>query len=107
MPHQEYVSRLSCCDTVLDLVKPGASCCSLRVCEAVAYHTRLLTNNPLVKKLPYYAEDSIAIFSEPSEINLDFCKKKDQPVYPNANAVSPMGFLEFLDCKLKDKSDCE
>ena len=41
MPHSVYISHVKACNVILDIVKPGVSCCSLRFCEGVIYEKKV------------------------------------------------------------------
>ena len=100
MPHSEYISHIKSCGIILDIVKPGVKCCSLRFCEAVIYEKKLLTNNPSIRKLSIYNENQFYVFDK--NVYIDNCFL-DAPlsIKPEAKKeVSPLRFVEFIYFKL-------
>ena len=61
-------------NTVLDVVKEGQSGITLRICEALLFNKKILTNNESVKYMPFYNPIYIWIYKDASEIDVSFIK---------------------------------
>lgn len=102
MPHLEYISHLKSSNILLDIVKPGVSCCSLRFCEAIIYEKRLITNNLSIKKLKIYNENQFQYFDDIERISTSFIKDTFIVDRSLKKEVSPIKFFNFICSKLYD-----
>ena len=51
--YNQILDELQKFDTVLEVVQPGQVGVTLRYYEAITYNKKLITNNEMVKKLPF------------------------------------------------------
>lgn len=96
MNHDEYVERVSNCSVLLDLVKPGSTCCTLRFCEAVLYKTKLLSNNQTIMDMECFDNVNMKVFDKIEDIDLCFVKAKGQVDYEHSDSISPVAFINTL-----------
>lgn len=74
----EHVLHTNC---LLEIVQDGQSGVTLRTLEAIVYNKKLITNNLGLKKSKMYHPDYMRIFSEVSEIDIDFISRKTEVDY--------------------------
>lgn len=96
MDHSVYVDELSKCSVLLDITKPGASCCSLRFCEAVLYDKKLLSDNVNIMAHSAYDDRYMKWFGSIEKIDLDFVMSNDTVNYISKKLVLPDGFIEYI-----------
>lgn len=72
--YEEELQYVFNTNTVLDVVKEGQSGITLRVCEALLFNKKILTNNESVRDMPFYNPIYIYIYKDASEIDVSFIK---------------------------------
>lgn len=100
MPYREYLSRMSNCRIILDLLKPGISGPSFRHNETVVYDKKNLTNNPCVRELSFFDEKQFYVFDDELYFDEQFLSTPLAAPNPHKGDVSPLKFLEFVNDKL-------
>lgn len=70
--YDEVLQRAANTKCVLEILPFGKSYSSLRVCEALWYHKKLLTTNLNAKYEWFYKPEIVKIFTDASEIDRDF-----------------------------------
>ena len=96
MPHPLYISHIKACKVILDIVKPGVSCCSLRFCEGVIYDKKVLTNNSSIYKQSFYNNNQFCVFEKAESIDKDFIQKELIVRKSNKYEVSPKRFVDVV-----------
>ncbi len=87
-----YVVESNC---IIDLiVDPNQSGLSLRAYEAVVYNKKLLTNNPSIKKFPYYRPDYMRYIENMDEADENFIKERVEVDYKYKGDFSPVTFIK-------------
>lgn len=82
-------------ELMVDRTQPGSS---LRMCEAVAYRRKLLTNNSFAAEKPFFNADQMQIFNVPEEINVDFIREAgDKSKYVDPSRLSPHRLLKMVE----------
>ena len=72
--YEEEMQYVYNTNTVLDVVKEGQSGITLRICEALLFNKKILTNNESVRYMPFYNPTYIHIYKDASEIDVSFIK---------------------------------
>ena len=72
--YEEEMQYVFNTNTVLDVVKEGQSGITLRICEALLFNKKILTNNESVKYMSFYNPIYIWIYKDASEIDVSFIK---------------------------------
>ena len=103
MPHSQYISRIKACKIILDIVKPGVSCCSLRFCEGVIYDKKVLTNNPSILKQTFYNTNQFSVFEKADSIDQNFLMDELSVSLTNKYEVSPKRFIDVIRDRLNLK----
>lgn len=96
MEYPEVVQAVQNSDIILDAVGDYSKGVSLRYYESFAYNKKLITNNPLVKKMRGYNPDRILVIDSPAEISKEFLEK-ELPGQEYENQFSPVHFIEELE----------
>lgn len=101
MPYTQYLSHIKKCKIILEIIKKGNSSHSLRVCEAVVYDKKLITNNPLVKDLPVYDSKQFFVFDNNLVFDESFLKSELSISNSYHDFFSPIRFIEYIYSKLE------
>lgn len=96
MKYPEVVQAIQSSDIILDAAGDYSKGVSLRYFESFAYHKKLITNNPLVKKMRGYDPNRILVIDSPAEISKEFLEK-ELPRQEYENQFSPVHFIEELE----------
>ena len=101
---KELLKKAKC---LLDIVPPNTDCNTLRVNEAMSYKCKILTNNSLIVKEEYFDPKSISVYSEPSQINIDFLLEGyTNPDYDGyIKKLGPEALVQHLEKTLFEKGD--
>jgi len=91
----KYVQKTK---VIYELVQEGQVASTLRLCEAVVYGKKLLTNNENIVKSKYYSPHNIQIYRSAESIDVSFFTKQNGDIeYPNRKLLSPSNFLDYLE----------
>jgi hypothetical protein len=95
----EHIHNTKC---LLEIMQVGGHGYTLRMCEAIVYNKKMLTNNPEVINAPFYNKELISTFKDSSNIDIDFLRNEITSVdYNFKEQISPIKMLEFIQEKLK------
>ena len=81
----------------MDVVKQGQSGITLRICEALLFNKKILTNNQSIREMPFYDSRFIKVFTDISDIDISFIKD-NAPVKYNIGSdyFSPQKIVQLL-----------
>lgn len=88
-----YSFNSSC---LVEILREGQTGISLRVCEAIAFNKKLLTNNKNLKYEPFYDERFMSIFENPEDIDLGFLLDNIEVNYKDSDIFSPIRILDKI-----------
>ena len=76
-----------------------------RMCEAIAYDKKILTNNVEVKNAPFFNEKYISLYSDITDIDVSFLKDNLNDIvdYGFKEQLSPKNLLSFIEKNLNFK----
>lgn len=83
-------------DCIVEVMKENQKGITLRTCEAVLYNKKLLTNNPEIKKMPFYDPRYISVFTNAEDIDVDFLKRPLDVQYRYRGEFSPVRILDRI-----------
>ena len=69
---------------------------TLRYYEAITYNKKLITNNEMVKKLPFYNPYYMFVFCDPEDIDLAWVKRSVKVDYHYNNEFSPKELVKDI-----------
>ena len=95
--YDEILEHIQSYECILEVLQPGQSGVTLRYYEAVLYNKKLITNNQLVKKLPFYDSKYIQVFDNIEDIDINWIKKKEKIDYKYQNEFSPINFMKKIE----------
>lgn len=97
IPYSEELQYIFNTNTVLDVVKQGQSGITLRICEALLFNKKILTNNQSIREMPFYDSRFIKVFNDISDIDISFIKD-NAPVKYNIESdyFSPQKIVRLL-----------
>ena len=81
---------------IVDIVSDGKYGMTLRVLEAIVYNKKLLTNNPNVKRHPFYNAKYMQVFSNVQDIDISFLMRREKVDYGYKNEFSPITLAQKL-----------
>ncbi|PZX49677.1 hypothetical protein LV84_04208 [Algoriphagus ratkowskyi] len=97
LPYKEYIRVLNESDFTIDFAHPAQSGITIRCFEALSSQTKIITNNPFVKRNKYFTENNVIIFENNSDSTI--LKKKFRDIeskIPVKNNRSINNFIEDL-----------
>lgn len=108
IPYNDVIDQIIDSNCILEIVSDGKYGATFRYFEALAYNKKLLTNNYRITELPFYNEKYMRIFSDPSEIDIDWCKAKENVDYGYNDDFSPANFYHTVirDLDAHDRQIC-
>lgn len=93
----EYAYNSNC---LVEILRDGQTGISLRVCEAINFNKKLLTNNTKLRNEPFFDERYMRIFTSLEEIDVKFLKDKTEVQYENSDFFSPLRILDrIVECE--------
>ena len=97
----EKIRDANCIVEIMDGRQEGIT---LRTMEAICFNKKLLTNNQAMKDSEYYKTGFIQVFEDPSDIDVDFVKKREPVDYRYGGEFSPVHLLEHIDRVFAEKT---
>ena len=95
--YPEVISEIKSTNCILEVLQEGQKAQSIRYFEAVVYNKKLLSNNPNLKKLPFYDERYMKYFEKVDDIDWEWVAKKENIDYKYNNEFSPIHMLEQIE----------
>ena len=91
----QYAYNTNC---MLEIVTKGQTGITLRTVEAICFNKKLLTNNSMIKNMPFYDSRYMKLISEMKDIeDYDrFINNNDEVHYENCNYFSPIMLLRKI-----------
>ena len=96
LPYSKVLEYDKAANCVVEVIAANNMNLTLRVMEAIIYNKKLLTNNGVVKELPYFKSGYISLFNNVEDIDVKFVKDRAQVNYHYQGEYSPIKFLEHL-----------
>lgn len=102
MPYIENLQHIISSRCLLEIMQHGGYGYTQRMCEAIAYDKKILTNNVEVKNAPFYNEKYVSVFKNEKDIDVSFLidKFNDKANYNYKEKISPKELLSFIEEKL-------
>ena len=97
--YEEVIREVQRTNCILELVQKGQSNQTLRYMEAICYNKKLLTNNPGITELPYYDPRYMKIFENPSDIDTEWVKAREDVDFQYKGDFSPAHLLDIIEEK--------
>lgn len=101
--YDEVLKGMLASNCILEILQDGQNTQSIRYFEAVCYNKKLLTNNPNIKKLSFYDPRYMKYFSSPSDIDIDWVRKRENINYNYADEFSPVHIIDKIDNNFSSK----
>lgn len=95
----QYAYNTNC---MLEIVNEGQSGITLRTVEAVCFNKKLLTNNYMIKNMPFYDTRYMKLISEMKNIEdyNKFINDHNEVCYNNHDYFSPVMLLKMIDKRI-------
>lgn len=100
VPYRTNLQHFLHANCVLELMQHGGVGYTQRMCEAIAFDKKIITNNALIHKAPFYNSDYIFQIKKADDITPELCSriKKEEPIdYHYKEQISPVELLEFIE----------
>ena len=96
MTFDEEMSYSYNSNCLIEILRDGQTGISLRVCEAITFNKKLLTNNENLKNEKFYDARYMKIFKTPNDIDVNFLKDKIEVKYEDTNIFSPLRICDKI-----------
>lgn len=93
----DVIAEIKSTNCILEVLQEGQKVQSIRYFEAVVYNKKLLSNNPNLKKLPFYDERYMKYFENVDDIDWQWVQKKEIIDYKYNNEFSPLHMIEMIE----------
>jgi hypothetical protein len=105
MSYLENLQHVVSSRCLLEIMQQGGHGYTQRMCEAIAYDKKILTNNVEVKNASFYKEKYISVYSDATDIDVSFLNDRlnDSVDYGFKEQLSPKKLLSFIEKKLNLK----
>lgn len=105
MSYLENLQHVVSSRCLLEIMQQGGHGYTQRMCEAIAYDKKILTNNVEVKNASFYNEKYISVYSDATDLDISFLKDSlnDTVDYGFKEQLSPKKLLSFIEKKLNSK----
>lgn len=103
IPYRENLNYFLNSNCILEIMQGGGLGYTQRMCEAIAFDKKIITNNPLIHNAPFYNPEFILQINNANDITPELCKKikKTESVdYQYKEQLSPIKLLDFIENKL-------
>lgn len=98
MPYMENLKHIKKTKCLLEIMQGGGHGYTLRVCEAIMYDKKMITDNPEIANAPFYRPELISVFDGVENIDPAFVKAEPAVAdYGWKQALSPLRLLEYID----------
>lgn len=94
--YDKVLEELQEYECILEVLQEGQSGVTLRYYEAIAYNKKLITNNQLVRKLPFYHPSYMYVYEKIEDIDLEWIKTDVNVDYGYNNEFSPINFIQEI-----------
>jgi hypothetical protein len=108
MSYMENLKHVASAKCLLEIMQRGGHGYTQRMCEAIAFDKKIITNNPEIKYAPFYDKTNILFINDPKCIKYEslffenFDRDADHLFKSN---LSPLRLLEFISSNLQSTKD--
>lgn len=92
--YQKVLEKTIGANCILEVLQDGQAGASLRYCEAVCYNKKLLTTNTEITNYPFYNSRYMKVFSDCSDIDLEWVRKVESVDYGYRDEFSPIHLFD-------------
>ncbi len=96
LPYRDVLKKISESNCILEILQGNQKTQSIRYFEAIAYNKKLLTNNPNIFNMPYYDKRYMKYFRTVKDIDFEWVKKEDTPIYNYQGEFSPRELIQRI-----------
>lgn len=100
MSYIENLQHIVSSKCLLEIMQQGGHGYTQRMCEAIAYDKKIITNNVEVKGAPFYNQKYISVYSDITDIDINFFNDNANVDYNFKEQISPKELLSFIENKL-------
>lgn len=103
MPYNENLKHIVNTKYILEIMQKGGTGYTIRVCEAIAFGKKIISNNNYLKSSIFYNEDDIVIFDNVNKIAAkSIVISKESKLHRYMEQISPIEFINFIALKLEE-----
>ena len=106
MPYLENLQNIKSSKCLLEIMQHGGRGYTQRMCEAIIYDKKMITNNIEVENAPFFNEKYISVFKDPKAVDATFLKSimlEEKVDYHYKEELSPNALLSFIEQNLSKK----
>lgn len=93
LTYKQIINEIQETECIFEIIQKGQKGVTLRYYEAVCYNKKLLTNNPDIFEYPYYNPDYMKYYSDESDIDIEWLKRKVSVDYHYRGDFSPVNLI--------------
>lgn len=93
LTYKQIINEIQETECIFEIIQKGQKGVTLRYYEAVCYNKKLLTNNPDIFEYPYYNPDYMKYYSDESDIDVEWLKRKVSVDYHYTGDFSPVNLV--------------
>lgn len=104
VPYKTNLQHFLHANCALEIMQHGGVGYTQRMCEAIAFDKKILTNNSLIHEAPFYNENYIFQINSPADITPELCqriKQVESVDYHYKEKLSPIELLNFIEKELE------
>ena len=96
MSFKEEMLRSYNSECLIEIIRENQTGISLRVCEAIAFNKKLITNNFNIQHMPFYNANYMKIIKDIEELDMEFILKPIHIKYRDCVLFSPINILKKI-----------
>ena len=103
IPYKTNLQHFLHANCALEIMQHGGVGYTQRMCEAIAFDKKIITNNKLIHEAPFYNPSYIFQFNSAADITPGLCqwiKRVERVDYHYKEQISPIELLQFIENKL-------
>lgn len=103
IPYRTNLQHFLHANCALEIMQNGGVGYTQRMCEAIAFDKKIITNNKLIHEAPFYNPSYIFQIKSATDITPELCqqiKRREDVDYHYKEQISPIELLQFIEKKL-------
>lgn len=103
IPYKTNLQHFLHANCALEIMQHGGVGYTQRMCEAIAFGKKIITNNKLIHEAPFYNPNYIFQIKSATDITPELCeqiKRREHVDYHYTEQISPIELLRFIEKKL-------
>lgn len=95
--YEENIKHIIASKCLVEIMQGGGLGYTIRYAEALTYQKKIITNNKMIKKAPFFNDSFICAYDTPDDINEEFFNTPLIIDAKSRNSLSPLVFFKHID----------